>query len=85
LSAIAEAVRAIAVCPRYDCRAGIGLRCIVRSGRNHTERVHAALREALALEAEDRGFTADEIVEMKLRPTHEQAVHWSLHADFRDK
>lgn len=53
-----EAIRALAACPRPSCRAAIGASCATRAGRNHPERVNAALREALAQEGEARGMGA---------------------------
>jgi hypothetical protein len=42
---VAAAVRALAPCPR--CRVVIGAICMTPSGRNHKERVRAALWESV--------------------------------------
>ena len=49
---VADAVRACASCPR--CGARVDTRCQTKTGRNHVERVRAALVEAIAHEAELR-------------------------------
>lgn len=59
LVSVATSVRALAACPQ--CGAEIDRLCHVPSGRNHTRRVHAALREALAQEADDRGLDAKKL------------------------
>lgn len=44
----ADAVRAMARCPRGDCRRPVGTSCTTASGRNHTERVVAAIGLSIA-------------------------------------
>lgn len=56
---IANSVRELAACPR--CKAARDAHCNTKRGRNHTERVRAALREALAQEAETRGLIAEKL------------------------
>lgn len=53
---VAQAVREMSWCPR--CRVAQLEKCATRTGRNHTERVHEALRAALGLSSGERPYGA---------------------------
>ncbi len=59
MSTVSDAVTALAACPK--CRAAIDVRCTTKTKRNHTQRVRAALIEAIAQEGEDRGLSRDKL------------------------
>ncbi len=58
---VKQAVIDTVACPRFRCSAPIGSFCLTKTTRNHTERVHAAIKEALKGLARDKGATDPEI------------------------